>query len=349
VLPFCHFIWTAFKFETELLVYPAPDSDVVNPQASNKTTELVRKSSARPPTQGQPQQPTFFPSDSDVHAEHGTSPFRKATPGELEHPASLRVTRNRTPDPNDLPSRLPGRIDKPRLVPDEDDDSEGSTERRGKLVASDASSEKEVARLEHERFADLERQLSETLAAQTERDRHIVQLTDQLAQKSALLEQAEADAAEAKKRAGQELRELQAKLDELTQSRDAHVCTLEQAQSALPKPTSFAADAGERSQHAREQIGEYQSKLAEVRAELEEKKSELEAVRLQLTDAKDGGAKSSAKAEDLCPQNTAGPVNTDEDRVTRGIMERMRAMEAEIASLRWGDKNFERMECSNEG
>jgi hypothetical protein len=376
---FCHFIWTAFKFETELLVYPAPDSDVVNPQASNKTTELVP---ASPPTQGQPQQPTVSPSDSDVHTGLGTSPFQNATLGELERPASLR---DRTPDPNDLPSQLPGRIDKPRPVPEEDDDSEGPMEHRGKLVTPDASSEKEVARLEHERFADLERQLSETLAAKTERDRHIVQLTDQLAQKSALLEQAEAiaaetreraglelrelqmkldqslqsrdhaleqaeaNAAEAKKRAGQELRELQAKLDELMQSRDEHVRTLEQAQSALPKATSYAADANERSQRAREQIGEYQSKLAEVRAELEEKKSELEAVRLQLTDAKDGGAKSSAKAEDLCPQNTAGPVNTDEDRVTRGIMERMRAMEAEIASLRWGDKNFERMECSNEG
>ena len=44
-----------------------------------------------------------------------------------------------------------------------------------------------------------------------------------------------------------------------------------------------------------------------------------------------------------------GPANTDEDRVTRGIMERVRAREAEIASLRWSEKNFEMMECSNEG
>jgi hypothetical protein len=223
VLPFCHFIWTAFKFETELLVYPAPDSDVVNP--SKKTTELVLKSSASPPTQGQSQQPTFSPSESDVHAGHGTSPVQRATLGELEHPASLRITPDRTPNPNDLPSRLPGRIDKSRLVLEEDDDSEELTEHRGKLVAPDASSEKKVARLEHERIADLEQQLSKTLAAQTERDRHIVQLTDQLAQKSALLEQNEANAAEAKKRAGLEL---QARLDDLLLSRDH---ALEQAKA----------------------------------------------------------------------------------------------------------------------
>ena len=54
-------------------------------------------------------------------------------------------------------------------------------EPHAKLVAPDGSFKKEVVRLEHERIADLERQLSETLAAQTERDRRIAQLTDQLA------------------------------------------------------------------------------------------------------------------------------------------------------------------------
>jgi len=100
------------------------------------------------------------------------------------------------------------------------------------------------------------------------------------------------------------------------------------AQSAA---TSRAAEANERSQRACKQIGEYEAKLAELRAELREKKSELEAVRLQLTDANDGGAKSGAKAEILHIQNDmAGPVKADEDR---GIMERMRAMEAQIASM----------------
>ena len=130
----------------------------------------------------------------------------------MDHPASWRITRDRTPDPNDLPSLLPGINDKPRRVLGEDDDSEGSTEHHAKLVAPDAS-EKEAARSEHERIADLERQLSETLAERA-------QLTDQLVQKSASLEQAEANAAEVKKRAGLEQRDLQTKLDELLLSRD---------------------------------------------------------------------------------------------------------------------------------
>ena len=317
---------------TEQITYPEPNPNAVDPR--EKAAQLARESSAGPSTQGQPQQPTFSLSDSDVQAERGTSPCRKATPGELDHPTSLQIAHERNRGSNDPPSLLPGMNDKRRRVPEEDNDSQGSTEHRAKLVGPN---EKEVALSEHERVADLERQLSE-------RGRHIAQLTDQLAQKSALLEQAEANAAEARL----ELRKLQAKLDESMLSRDEHLRTLEQAQSALQKPTSRAADANE---HACEQIGEYEMKLAEVRAELQEKKSELEAVLLQLTDAKDGGVKSSAKAEKLGVQNTntAGPVNTDEDRVMRGIMERMQAMEAEIVSLRWGEKSFERMECSNEG
>ena len=101
---------------------------------------------------------------------------------------------------------------------------------------------------------------------------------------------------------------------------------LEQAQSAPQNATFRAAEDNDRSQCACEQIGEYETKLAEVRAELEKKKSEREAVRLQLTDAKDGWAKSGEKADKLCAQNTAGPVNANEDGVADGIMERMRAM-----------------------
>jgi chromosome segregation ATPase len=235
--------------------------------------------------------------------------------------------------------------DRPRRVPEEDDDSEGSTEHHAKLVASNASFKKEVARLEHERIADLERQLSETLAAQSERDRRIAQLTDQLAQNSAVLERAEANAAEAKKHAGLELRELQAKLDELMLSRDEHLRSLEQAQSALQKATSRAASADERSQPA----WEHETELAEVRAELEGRKSELEAVRLRLTDAENRCAKSKAEADTLRAQTAAGLVNTDVDQVMHRLMERMRAMEAEVSSLRGNEKSIELMECRNEG
>jgi len=259
---------------------------------------------------------------------------------------------------------------KPRCVLQEDDDSESSTEHRAKPVAPDASPEREVARLEHERIAELERQLSETLAARSERDRHIAQLTDQLAQKSALLERAkenagleqrelqakldglllsrdkaEADAAKAKERTGLELRELQAQLDELTLSRDEHLRALEQAQSALQKATSHTADADERSQPAWEHAAE----LAEVHAELEGKESELTAVRLRLIDAENRCSKSKADADVLRAQTVAGIINTDVDRVMHRLMERVRAMEAEMLLLRGNEKSIEDMECRNEG
>ena len=212
------------------------------------------------PTQGQPQQPAFSSSDSDVHAENGTSPFQKATPGELDHPASLRITRDHTPDPNGLPSLLPGMNDIPGHVLE--DDGDGSTEHHAKLVAPDGS-EKEAARVEHERIADLERQLSEALAERA-------QLTDQLVEKSALLEQA---------------------------------------------------------------------------------KSELAAVRLRLMDAEVGWAKSKAEADALRAgtQAAAGLVNMDVDRVMRRLMERVRSVEAEMASLRGDEKSIGEMECRNEG
>jgi len=235
--------------------------------------------------------------------------------------------------------------DRLRHVPDDDDASEGSTKYRAMFVGHDTS-EGEVVRLEHERLADLEWQLSALLAAQIERDRRIVQLTDDLALKSALLEESERNATQAKKRAGLELRELQARLDESLLSRDR---ALEQAQSALQKATSCAADADDRSQPAYKQIGRNETELAEVRAELEGKKSELEAVRLRLSDAENGWSKSRSEAEKMRTLTAAGSDSVDEDRFARRIMQRMRAMEAEIESLRGNEKSFEMMECTNEG
>jgi chromosome segregation ATPase len=288
----------------------------------------VRKSSASPPTRGQPHRPS---SSSDAHVAHGASPFQKATPEELDYPTSQQITREQNPSLNGLPSRPTGASDRPRRVPEEDDDGEGSREHHAKLVAPGALSGKEVARLEDGHLIELERQLSETLVAKTERDRRIAQLTDDLALKSALLEQA----AEEKKRAGLELRELQAKLDESLLSRDH---ALEQAQSALQK-ASCAAEANEQSQR----------ELAGVHAKLEARESELAAFCLRLAETENGCAKSKAEADTYRTQTATGLVNTDEVRVVHRLMERMQAMEAEIASLRWNEKSFEMTECSNEG
>jgi chromosome segregation ATPase len=181
-------------------------------------------------------------------------------------------------------------------------------------LAPDTSSGKEVVRLEHERVIELERQLLAMRAAQTERDRHITQLVDHLVKKGALLEQAEANAVEAKLVQG----ELQARVDELLLSRDQ---ALEQAQC----------------------------ELAQVHAKLEARESELAVVRLRLTDTEDGWAKNEPEANTSPAQTAAGLVNMDVDPVMHRVLERMRAMEIEISSLRGNDKSIESMECRNEG
>jgi chromosome segregation ATPase len=267
----------------------------------------------------------------DAHAIHGASPFQKATPEELDLPTSQKITHEQNSSLSSLPLQPTGASCRPRCVPEEDDDGEDLTVHHAKLVAPDAPSGQEIARVEDRRLNELERRLSETLVAKTERDRRIAQLTGQLAVRSALLEQA----AEERKRAGLGLRELQAKLDESLLSRDH---ALEQAQSALQK-VSCAAEVNEQSQR----------ELVEMHAKLEAKESELAAVRLRLAYAEDGWAKSKAEADTLRAQTAAGLVNTDVDQVMHRLLERMRAMELEVSSLRGNEKSIESMECRNEG
>ena len=320
---FCHFIWTAFKFETELLMYPKPDSNTV--KQSEETAQLAQKLFVGHMTQGQPQHRIL--SLSDAEAAHGAFPFQIGASEDMASLASPQITRERNSNLNGLLPQSTGTTSRPRRALEEEDDGEGSTEHHAKfrVVAPDSSSGKEIARL-HGYLVELERQLSETLHAKNDRDRYITQLTDELTLKSALLERAEADAAEAKKRAALEQRELRAELGELLQSRDQ---SLEQAQSALQKATFRAAEANERSQR----------ELTEVHAKLETRESELAAIRLRLSDA-DGLAKSKAEG---------GLVNMDVDRVMWRLMERVRVVEVEVASLRGNEKIIESMECRNEG
>ncbi|KAL4241731.1 hypothetical protein ABKN59_000783 [Abortiporus biennis] len=72
---------------------------------------------------------------------------------------------------------------------------------RAKLAALEASSESEVARLDRERIAGLERQISSMSTEQDERDRRIQELSDSLALQTTLLEQAEARAEDASRKA----------------------------------------------------------------------------------------------------------------------------------------------------
>ncbi|KIP12569.1 hypothetical protein PHLGIDRAFT_97993 [Phlebiopsis gigantea 11061_1 CR5-6] len=72
---------------------------------------------------------------------------------------------------------------------------------RAKLAALEASSDHDVARIERDRIAELERQLSIVASVQQDRDRQIQELEDSLALQKTLLEQAEARAEDSSKRA----------------------------------------------------------------------------------------------------------------------------------------------------
>ena len=97
-----------------------------------------------------------------------------------------------------------------------------------------------------------------------------------------------------------------------------------------------------------QQIGQYEEELAIVRAKLEANESELDAVRSRLTDAEKGLTKSKAEVGKIRAQSATGSVNGGGE-VSRRLMERVRAIEAEMVSKRWNEKSIEEMECRNEG
>jgi hypothetical protein len=294
-----------------------------------------------------------------------------ASPAISGRPASLRITHERNAGRNGGP------LGHTVVHDPEDGVSEGPMEYHAKFSAPHSSSEGEAS-------LELERQLSVSLAAGTERDRRIAQLTEELALKSSLLEQAEANAVEAAGRAGSELRgymndqrlkwrslvnqrevelvDMQAKLDELLLSRDKYEKELGNLRAKLAAKESELlavclrlADAekdrtslDELVASRDQQFGQYEKELKIVRAKLEAKESELEAVLIRLMDAEKGWTKSKGEADTLPAKNATGSMIRDEDQVTRRLMERMRALEAKVASKRWDDKSIEDLECSNE-
>ena len=314
----------ASKIEnTEDIRYPEPKRNAADP--NEKATQLARKLSRGPLTQKQLQNPECSSSEA-----RGASRLQNAAPAVSGRAASLEITHERNPSRNDQPLGLAGVNSQPRRFT-KDDVSEGPTE-QAKFAAPHFSSEGGVSKLE------LERQQSESLAAQAERDQRIARLTDELALKSALLEQAEANAAEAAKHAGLELPSYADRplmQTSLVEQRDADLVDMQARLDELLLS------------HDR-QIGKYEKELANVRAKLEGNESELEALRLRLRDVEKGWTKSKEEADTLRVETATGSVNRDEDQITRRLLERVRAIEAEMVSKRWNEKRIEEMECSNE-
>jgi hypothetical protein len=70
-------------------------------------------------------------------------------------------------------------------------------------------------------------------------------------------------------------------------------------------------------------------------------------------DAEIGWTKSKTEADTMRAMTTADLINTDEDGIAHMLIERMRALEAEVASLsrslRLGEKSLEAKQSRNEG
>jgi len=158
---------------------------------------------------------------------------------------------------------------------------------------------------------ELERQLSVLLSVQTERDEELVDMKARL-------------------------RDIQGKLEANESELEAVRLRLTDTEKGL---TSLD-----------ELVVSHDQQVTDMRARLEAKESELEAVGLRLADAEKVLTKSKAEADTLRAQNTTDSINRDEDRVIRGLMKRMQAIEDEMSrgSKRWDEKSIEDMVCRNE-
>ncbi|EMD41957.1 hypothetical protein CERSUDRAFT_110507 [Gelatoporia subvermispora B] len=259
---------------------------------------------------------------------------------------------------------------------------------RAKLAALEASNVNEAAKIEHQRIADLEKQLATVIAREVEKDNKIKELNDSLALQTTLLEQAEARADDSAKRADHmsqaheqitetfkalqeqheslktehfsqaeklltqtslvEQREAdhlrhQAQVEELLQTREQHVRALEQTRTALETASARAEEVDAQFQRAREQIGQLETDLAELRGELEARTTEVESARMRIADLENSWAKSREEADAFRALTTGSlgglldshrELKGDEDRFTRGHTEKVVALQREVSSLR---------------
>jgi chromosome segregation ATPase len=341
----CQLIWTAFQVEsTEHFKYPEPECNAVNPD--EKTTQLPRKSSTGPSTQEQPQHPKSSSSDA--------TRVQKASPAVSGRPTSLQIIDEQNP----------------------------------KFSAPHSSSEREVTKLELERrlsvslserghrIAQLTDELALNSAILEQAEANAVETARRAGSElreymdgqrlvwTSMVKQRDAELVDIQARLA---RDMQAKFDEMLLSRDQQIgrhegelasvrAKLEATQANESEFRLRLADAEKGWTSLNElavsrdlQVGQLEKELTDMRAKLDAKESELEAVRSRLTDAEMVLIKSKAEADTLRAKNATGSMNIDDDQVIRGLMERMRAIEAEVASKRWNVKSIEEMECRNEG
>jgi hypothetical protein len=255
-------------------------------------------------------------------------------PAVLGRPASPQITRERNPDPNGRP--LDGAV-----VRDPEDGVIGrSAMHHVEFSAPDSSSEGEVT------GPELERQLSVPVPVDTERDGELVDVRGRLRDIQAQLDDLLLSRRQQVVQYERELASMRAKLEVNESELEAVRLRLADAEKDLTSLDELVVSHDQK-------VGQLEKELTDMRAELETKESELEAVRSRFTDAEEVSTKGNAKADKFRAQYTTDSMNRDGDQVTRGLMERMEAIEDEIArgsgSKRWNEKSIGEMVCRNEG
>ncbi|KAH9944185.1 uncharacterized protein BXZ73DRAFT_73766 [Epithele typhae] len=242
---------------------------------------------------------------------------------------------------------------------------------RAKLAALESASETEIAKVEHARSADLERQLSLALANKEDRDHKIKELSDTMSLQTTLLEQAEARADDASRRADtisqsyeqasgaeRKLREdnalLETKLRDTTDKLMAQTSLVEQQEAdyikastqtraAVTAASARAEEVDAQYARAREHVSQLEADVADLRGELEARTSEIEAARVRITDVENFWAKSREEADHFRALTTGSlgklldshnELRSDETRLTRGYTEKVAALQNEVNSLR---------------
>ncbi|KAF5385427.1 hypothetical protein D9757_005444 [Collybiopsis confluens] len=136
---------------------------------------------------------------------------------------------------------------------------------------------------------------------------------------------------------------IRAQADDLSRSQDQHIRALDQARVALQAAAARSEEADEQHQRARERIGTLETELIELRSEFDSRTAEVESTRARLAEVENMWAKSREEADSLRTMTTGSlgelldshrDLRSDEDRLTRGHVERMEAVEEEAASLR---------------
>ncbi|KAI0673369.1 hypothetical protein C8Q78DRAFT_1016922 [Trametes maxima] len=196
---------------------------------------------------------------------------------------------------------------------------------RAKLAAVEAASDNEVTKVERERIADLERQLSTSLSGQAERDRKIKELQDSLSLQTTLLEQAEARADDASKRADALAQSHERDSEEETELRERNAVleTLLREQSEkLLEQTSFAEQREADYIRAQNQLDElvhsqeeHVRTLTQTRAALDAASARADEVDIQYNRARETIAQLEADVAELRGELEARTTEVENARV----------------------------------